>query len=184
MVRNEYKLWMYENYFLNSHRFLLTIHDITQTDLKVLDRFTDKYLKKWAGVPRCTTNSLFHLRTGLGIKSISQLFEECHCMSHARTRLLGDDGVNHVLTSKVNRESSQVRKRSITVVAKKDYEHAMRMNTVGGDRPMFGQYWEQDEEEFLTSIKDQVKTNTLIRREEDMVEHVKTLTKQGDFLQI
>ena len=136
------------------------------------------------GVPWCTTNYLFHLRPGLGIKSISQLFEECHCMSHARTRLLGYNGVNHVVTSKVNRESSQVRKRSITVVAEKDYEHAMRMNTVGGDRPMFGQYWEQEEEEFLTSIKDQVKTNTLIRREEDMIEHVKTLTKQGDFLQI
>jgi hypothetical protein len=100
MVRNEYKLWIYQNYFLNSHRFLLTIHDITQTDLKVLDRFTDKYLKKWAGVPQCTTNALFHLRTGLDIKSISQLYEVCHCMSHARTRLRGDDQVNHVLTSK------------------------------------------------------------------------------------
>ena len=51
MVRNEYKLWIYQNYFLNSHRFLLTIHDITQTDLKVLDRFTDKYLKNGQGFP-------------------------------------------------------------------------------------------------------------------------------------
>ena len=184
MVRNEYKLWIYQNYFLNSHRFLLTIHDITQTDLKVLDRFTDKYLKKWAGVPQCTTNALFHLRTGLDIKSISQLYEVCHCMSHARTRLQGDDQVNHVLTSKVNRESTQVRKRSITVVAERDFESAMRMNTVGGDRPMFGEFWEQEEQEFLKSIKDHVKIDTVIRSEEEMSEHVKTLTKQGDFLQI
>ena len=72
MVRYEYKLWIYQNYLLNAHRFLLTIHDITQTDLKVLDRFTDKYLKKWAGVPQCTTNALFHLRTGLGWNQINK----------------------------------------------------------------------------------------------------------------
>ena len=54
------------------------------------------------------------------------------------------------------------------------------MNTVGGDRPMFGEFWEQEEQEFLQSIKDQFRIDTVIRSEEEMSEHVKTLTKQGD----
>ena len=36
-VRNEYKLWIYDKYFLSAHRFLLTIHTITTTDLKKLE---------------------------------------------------------------------------------------------------------------------------------------------------
>ena len=49
---------------------------------------------------------------------------------------------------------------------------------------MFGGFWEQEEQEFLQSIKDQFRIDTVIRSEEEMSEHVKTLTKQGDFLQI
>ena len=49
---------------------------------------------------------------------------------------------------------------------------------------MFGEFWEQEEQEFLQSIKDQFRIDTVIRSEEEMSEHVKTLMKQGDFLQI
>ena len=73
MVRNEYKLWMYDNYFLPSKRFLLTIHNLTQTQLKSLDTLTDKAIKRWAGVPRSATNVMIHMKEGLNIKSISQL---------------------------------------------------------------------------------------------------------------
>jgi hypothetical protein len=55
---------------------------------------------------------------------------------------------------------------------------------VGGDRPMFGELWEQEEQEFLQSIKDHLKINTVTGSEGEMSEHVKTLTKQRDFLQI
>ena len=44
-VRNEYQLWIYSNYLLPSKRFLLTIHSLTDTLLKKLDTFTDKYIK-------------------------------------------------------------------------------------------------------------------------------------------
>ena len=37
MVRNEFKLWMYSNCLLPSKRFLLTIHTLTDTQLKSLD---------------------------------------------------------------------------------------------------------------------------------------------------
>jgi hypothetical protein len=42
----------------------LTVHTVTATDLKKMDTFTDQYIKKWAGVPKCTTNSLIHMRAG------------------------------------------------------------------------------------------------------------------------
>ena len=95
-------------------------------------------------MPHCTTNKIFHLRTSLDIKSISQLYEESHCVSHARTRLLGDILVNHALDCKVNRESHFTSKKSVTVTAEKDYQQAVRFNTLGGDRPMFGDLWERD----------------------------------------
>ena len=98
-IRNEYKLWIYDKYFLSAHRFLLTVHTVTATDLKKLDTFTDQYVKKWAGVPKCTTNALIHMRTGLNIKSITQLYEEAHLVSHTRTRLKGDNKVNHAWTA-------------------------------------------------------------------------------------
>ena len=49
---------------------------------------------------------------------------------------------------------------------------------------MFGQYWEREEADFNLSVKEQVKTNCIIRSEEQQIEHVKTLVKQGDFLKL
>ena len=116
--RNEHKMWIYKNYFLPSQRFNLTVYDLTKTGLQKLDTLTSKYMKKWSGLPPCATNSIFHLRTGLEIKSISSLHEESHCVSHARTRLLGDSLVSHALTCKVSREAKQTRKHSVTVRAR------------------------------------------------------------------
>ena len=168
--RNEHKMWIYKNYFLPSQRFNLTVYDVTKTGLQKLDTLTSKYMKKWSGLPPCATNSIFHLRTGLEIKSISSLHEESHCVSHARTRLLGDSLVSHALTCKVSREAKQTRKHSVTVRAEQDYEHTVRLNTVGGDIPVFGQYWEREESEFNISNKKQVKTSCRIRSEEQQTE--------------
>ena len=95
LVRNEYKLWIYSNYFLPSKRFLLTVHTLTQTQLKQLDTLTDKAIKRWAGVPRSATNVLIHIKKGLDIKSKTQLYTETHTVSHVRTRLHGDTAVNN-----------------------------------------------------------------------------------------
>ena len=92
LVRNEFKLWIYAKYLLPSICFLLTVHDVTASDLAVLDRLTHKSMKKWAGLPRCATNAIFHTRNGLNIPSISSLYEMAHCVSHAATRLNGDQG--------------------------------------------------------------------------------------------
>ena len=61
MVRPEYKMWIYQHYFLPSIRFLLTVHEITETHITILDNICNKFIKKWTGVPRSGTNLLFHM---------------------------------------------------------------------------------------------------------------------------
>ena len=113
LIRSEFKLWIYVNYFLPSIRFLLTVHDVTATHLKVLDSLTHKYMKKWSGLPRCATNAVFHTQNSLDIPTISSLYEQAHCVSHAATRLKGDAAVNHILDCRVERESAYTRKLSL-----------------------------------------------------------------------
>ena len=96
-IRPEFKLEIYQMYILHSIRFLLTVHDLTSTHLSKLDTITDQYLKGWAGLPRCATPEILHRTTAMNIKKVSTLYTEAHCVSHARTKLLGDDRVNSVL---------------------------------------------------------------------------------------
>ena len=70
-VRSEFKLEIYKIYILPSIRFLLTVHDLPITYLKKLDLVADKYLKKWAGLPKCATTAVLHLNSALNIKNIS-----------------------------------------------------------------------------------------------------------------
>ena len=51
LVRNEYKLKIYANYFLPSLRFHLTVNDLAKTHLDKLDAIARRFLKKWAGLP-------------------------------------------------------------------------------------------------------------------------------------
>ena len=104
MVRNEFKLWMYTNYLLPSKRFLLTIHTLTDTQLKYLDTLTDKAIKSWAGLPPSATNALIHMPEGLDVKSISEMYKEVHTVSHTRTRLKG----NHIVNSHKRNNTTRI----------------------------------------------------------------------------
>ena len=103
-IRDEYKLWIYKYYITSSIRFVLTIHEITRTDLIKLDNLTHRFMKKWTGLPRCATNSIFHLQTALNIPSISQIYNEAHVLTYADAKMKGDFMVNHVLDQKLDRE--------------------------------------------------------------------------------
>ena len=122
-------------YILPSIRFLLTVHDIPHTFLLKLDCAADQFLKKWAGLPRCATNTILHLPTALNIKKVSTLYKEAHCTTHAATRLKGDSKVNQVLDNKLERESNFTRKKSITVEAESVYRFALNLNMVQGEIP-------------------------------------------------
>ena len=55
LVRGEFKIQIYKKYLLPASRFLLTVHELTKTNLGKLDSLTHKYLKSWIGLPRCST---------------------------------------------------------------------------------------------------------------------------------
>ena len=105
------------NYLLPSKRFLLTIHTITDTHLKLLDTLTDKAIKRWSGIPPSATNAIIHMDQGLGVKSISELYMERHTVSHTRTRLKGNLTVNAAINATLERESEFTHKKSTCVEA-------------------------------------------------------------------
>ena len=129
MVRNEYKLWMYINYLLPSKRFLLTVHTLTATHLKQLDTLTDKFIKKWSGILPSATNAIIHMDQGLGVKSVSEMYTECHAVSHTRTRLKGDVTVNTAINATLERESEFTQKKSTCVEAEATFKKSLQKNT-------------------------------------------------------
>ena len=109
-------------------------------------------------MPLSATNAVIHLQAGMNIRSISELYMETHCISHARTRLVGDRNVNHVLDCTVERESRYVRKKSTTAAAESIYNKAINLNTVQGEIPNF-EYYEDGrrlKDKFILEIKDQI----------------------------
>ena len=55
IIRNEYKVKIYANFFLGSIRYVHSVHDLLGTKLKALDDLTCRFLKKWLGLPRCAS---------------------------------------------------------------------------------------------------------------------------------
>ena len=208
-VRNEFKLEIYKIYILPSIRFLLTIHDVPKTHLLKLDTMADQYLKKWAGLPRCATTAILHLNTAMNIKKISTLYTECHAVTHASTRLKGDKRVNLAIDNKIERESSFVRKQSITVLAETVFKSAFNQNCVQGEIPgttpenpptsenltLEGlgdltlpatppQEPLKPPHKFIEEVKKDVKTKILSDENQNILKHVQTLIKQGQILEL
>ena len=76
LVRDEFKVRIYADYFLGANRFVFSVHDLGMTQLRDLNDLTHGYLKKWLGLPRCASWALVHDEHGLNIKSISHLYME------------------------------------------------------------------------------------------------------------
>ena len=66
-IRGEYKLWIYQNYFLPSIKILLTVHEINISDIKKLESISHRYFKTWCDIPQCGTNKVFHSQKTLNI---------------------------------------------------------------------------------------------------------------------
>ena len=47
LVRDEYKVRIYSEYFLGANRFVFSIHDLCLTQLNDLNALTHRFLKKW-----------------------------------------------------------------------------------------------------------------------------------------
>ena len=116
------------------------------------------------------------------VPTITALYTEAHCISHARTRLQGDEFVNNALNSKIERESQLKRTKSTVMIAEKHFIKAVNYNSAQGEIPMFGPGWEKEERQFRNDIKNQIKTNLQVETQEELDNHAKTLVQQGHFL--
>ena len=119
LIRNEYKLKIYKDYLLPASRFILTVHNLTETSLTSLDSLVTKYLKSWLGLPSSATRGIIHAHQLIDIKPIKYLYKESQTNAYLSSRLKADRKVNVALDSRLNRESNWKRKSSTIVSCEK-----------------------------------------------------------------
>ena len=174
-----------KNYLIPSKRFLLTVHTLPQTHLKKLDTFVDKFIKKWAGIPKTATNAVKHLKEALDIPAISEMYTEAHNVSHARTRLQGDSTINTVIDLTLERESKYTRSRQTTTEAENLFRETLQLNTLDGEIPNFtGAEAKKLRNNFNSKIRTQVRNSTKSAAQEKLKSHVSGLQVQGTLLAI
>ena len=152
--------------------------------MKKLDAMADSYLKRWAGLPKCATTAILHLNTALNIKNISSLYIESHAVMHASTRLQGDCRVNLIIDNKLSRESQFVRKQSVTVRSESEFNSAFNYNCVQGEIPGLVDETSPPPHDFVEAVKNDVKISITLDENNVILNHVKTLVKQGKFLEL
>ena len=60
LIRDEYKVRMYSEYFLGSTRFLLSKHDLNLSQLRKLEELTHWFLKRWLRMPQSGSWVMVH----------------------------------------------------------------------------------------------------------------------------
>ena len=139
-------------------------------------------MKQWAGVPRVGTNLIFHMQQGLEIPTISQLYEEAHCINHTAMRLKGDPVVNAAMDNAIKRGAQFLRKGFAIVRAQEVHEVAMHKNCEGGEFPHFDDSSNKEIYQLTKKINETVKGTLKHKAQESNIEHLKTLVMQGEFL--
>ncbi len=110
-IRNEYKVRVFTEYAIPSLRFMLTVHELCDTQLQMLDHIHTNAIKKWLGLSiNGATPAVIHSPDGLAFPRLSDVYLESHCMAYARCMVKADTRVTHALTCKLDRESQWVRK--------------------------------------------------------------------------
>ncbi len=175
LIRNEYKVRVYQQYVIPALRFKLTVHELTLTNLHKLDALTDRYLKSWLAMPQSGTLAVVHSNEGLGIKSLTHIYKESHAISHATSRLKADNKVNIALDS---RESQWVRKGSITAYSE---DHFQQVTIDNNEQSVFENPANHSQ---IEHVKKSIKTNISTEFEHMWHNHIKDLLVQGNFLQI
>ena len=118
LIRNEYKVRIYSEYLLGACRFVLSIHDLSRSQIAELESLSHSFLKKWLGLPRGASWALVHDAHGLNIKSFDHLYKESRSLNLSHIRLFSDSRVRHALDSKEEREGKWRRKFSSAIYAK------------------------------------------------------------------
>ena len=91
--------------------YFITVHHIHKTHQEKLDALTRKYLKSCLSIPARgdTDVSIFHPNM-LGIKTPFLIYKEATLNNYTMMRLKRDSVVNHVLDSRLERESKWKKK--------------------------------------------------------------------------
>ena len=117
LIREDYKVKMFRDYVIPSSRFLLTVHEITYTNLDKLDALCNKFLKKWMHMPQSAAPEILKIRGLAHVPSVKQTYQECQVSSYISSMTKADASVTHCLISKLRRESQWTRKNSVTHLA-------------------------------------------------------------------
>jgi hypothetical protein len=117
LVRDERKVRIYKEYFLPGNRFILSIHDLTKTDLGKPDALANRYLKSWLGMAQGGSFLPVHSRLGMDVKSVSHLYKESRSLDIVRALIRGDHTVQTKVHAKVQREQKWTRKSALSVQA-------------------------------------------------------------------
>ena len=84
LIRGEYKLGVVTRYSLPSLRYVLTVHDLTNTQLDQLDSAYSQYVKKWLRFPqRGATPAILYGPDGLKLMLPSDVYKEAHALAYA-----------------------------------------------------------------------------------------------------
>ncbi len=122
-------------------------------------------------MPPSGTLAVIHSHEGLGIKSLSHIYKECHAVSHATSRLKADTAVNTALDSRVAREQKWTRKGSITTYCEEHFQ-AIPLDI------------DQTPPKQIDIVKDKIKRNISEEVKYAWQNHVKDLVVQGKFLEL
>ena len=97
-LRGERKVAIYSRYALLSMRYFMAVHQINKTHQDKLDTLAQKFIKAMDA-------SIFHPNM-LRAKTPSMIYKEATLNNYTLMRLKGDNIVNHVLDSKLEREKN------------------------------------------------------------------------------
>jgi hypothetical protein len=117
LVCDERKVRIYKEYFLPANCFILSIHDLTKTDLGKHDALANRYHKSWLGMPQGGSFLPVHSGHGMDVKSVSHLSKENRSLDIVRALIRGDHTVQTTVQAKVQREQKWTRKSPISVRA-------------------------------------------------------------------
>ena len=165
LIRGEFKVRIYQDYLLPASRFLLTVHTLTSTNLDRLDAITRKYLKKWFHLPQSATAAVLHAPNFTNIKTIRHLYLESQTCAYISSRIKADSHVNNALDSRLEREQTWTRKKSTIVQSDNILKELKNKENL-----------EEAKKEVKVIIKDEIK--------ETWDSKIKTLSLQGQFLEI
>ena len=112
MIRDEFKLKVYTRHATPSLRYMLTVHELTDTQLEKLDHFHTNTIKAMLSLSsKGQTPAVIHSPDGLNIPRFSDIYMESHTLAYARCMVKADSRVVHALKCKVARESKWKRKK-------------------------------------------------------------------------